>query len=52
MSIVIDQPTVEQLRGMVGGADGVAIYRVGYTPNPAPWSKRRSARQVLAAVPE
>jgi nitroreductase len=47
MSIVIDQPTVRELSEMIGGRDGVAIYRVGYTPKEAPWSKRRGLKSVL-----
>jgi hypothetical protein len=47
MSIVIDQPTVRELAGLIGGRDGVAIYRVGFTPEPAPWSKRRGLDAVL-----
>lgn len=48
MSIVIDQPTVKELSAMIGGKDGIAIYRVGYTGNPAPWSKRRALDSVLS----
>jgi hypothetical protein len=47
MSIVIDQPTVRELAGLIGGRDGVAIYRVGFTPERAPWSKRRGLDAVL-----
>lgn len=47
MSIVIDQPTVRELADMIGGQDGVAIYRVGYTSKSAPWSKRRDLNAVL-----
>ena len=47
MSIVIDQPTVRDLSQLIGGQDGVAIYRVGHTPETAPWSKRRSLEAVL-----
>jgi hypothetical protein len=47
MSIVIDQPTVQELSQLIGGQDGVAIYRVGYTPAPAPWSKRRTLEAVV-----
>jgi len=47
MSIVIDQPTVSELSQLLGGQDGVAIYRVGHTPEAAPWSKRRSLEAVL-----
>lgn len=47
MSIVIDQPTVQDLSQMIGGQDGVAIYRVGHTPKGAPWSKRRPLESVL-----
>lgn len=47
MSIVIDQATVKDLSAMIEGKDGVAIYRVGYTANPAPWSKRRALSSVL-----
>ena len=50
MSIVIDQPTVRELSALIGGRDGVAIYRVGYTPEAAPWSKRRSLDSVLASA--
>ncbi|HEX4268296.1 MAG TPA: nitroreductase family protein [Steroidobacteraceae bacterium] len=48
MSIVIDQPTVQELFRLIGGRDGVAIYRVGYTSRSAPWSKRRSLESVIA----
>jgi hypothetical protein len=47
MSIVIDQPTVRDLSALIGGKDGVAIYRVGYTPKKAAWSKRRQLESVL-----
>jgi hypothetical protein len=47
MSIVIDQPTVRELSALIGGGDGVAIYRVGYTPKAAPWSKRRGLDAIL-----
>lgn len=47
MSIVIDQPTVRDLSELIGGRDGVAIYRVGYTSMGAPWSKRRKLESVL-----
>jgi hypothetical protein len=47
MSIVIDQPTVRELSELIGGRDAVAIYRVGYTPRSAPWSKRRGLESVL-----
>ena len=47
MSIVIDQPTVRDLSQLLGGREAVAIYRVGYTPAAAPWSKRRSPEAVL-----
>ncbi len=49
MSIVIDQPTVRELAALIGGRDGVAIYRVGFTPKAAPWSKRRGLEAVLSA---
>ena len=48
MSIVIDQPTVRELSELIGGRDGVAIYRVGYTAEPAPWPKRRGLDEVIA----
>ncbi|GHO97920.1 hypothetical protein KSF_079680 [Reticulibacter mediterranei] len=41
ISIVIDQPTVNELSSKV--KNPVAIFRVGYTPEAAPWSNRRSA---------
>jgi hypothetical protein len=47
MSIVIDQPTVRDLSELIGGQDGVAIYRVGFTRMGAPWSKRRQLESVL-----
>ncbi len=47
MSVVIDQATVADLRALIGGRDPVAIYRVGYTPREAAWSKRRSLDAVL-----
>jgi nitroreductase len=47
MSIVIDQPTVEELSKLIGGQDGVAIYRVGYTSRSAPWSKRRGLESAV-----
>jgi nitroreductase len=47
MSIVIDQATVRDLSELIGGRDGVAIYRVGYTRTGAPWSKRRQLESVL-----
>jgi len=47
MSIVIDQPTVRDLSQLLGGQDGVAIYRVGHTAEAAPWSKRRRLEAVL-----
>jgi hypothetical protein len=51
MSIVIDQPTVQDLSTMMDGRDGVAIYRVGCTPEPAPWSKRRALDAVITPIP-
>jgi len=51
MSVVIDQPTVDQLRQMIGGLDPVAIYRVGYTPNASARSRRRSLADVLVPIP-
>lgn len=51
MSIVIDQPTVAELAGMIGGRDPVAIYRVGHTEQPAAWSHRRSLDEVLVPAP-
>jgi hypothetical protein len=48
MSIVIDQPTVNELSQLIGGRDGVAIYRVGHTTETVPWSKRRTLQEVLA----
>jgi hypothetical protein len=51
MSVVIDQPTVDALRDLIGGADPVAIYRIGYTPVAAPWSNRRRLDQVVVAPP-
>jgi hypothetical protein len=43
ISIVIDQPTVIELaeKGLV--ENPVAIFRVGYTADPAPWSNRRTS---------
>lgn len=41
ISIVIDQPTVTELAQKAGVVDPVAIFRVGYTSKPAPWSNRR-----------
>jgi hypothetical protein len=51
MSIVIDQPTVAELAEMIDGRDAVAIYRVGYTPASAAWSKRRDLSAVLVSQP-
>jgi nitroreductase len=51
MSVVIDQPTVRELGRLIDGNDPVAIYRVGYTPNRAAWSKRRSLEDVLVPAP-
>jgi hypothetical protein len=47
MSVVIDQPTVADLRALIGGRDPVAIYRVGHTPHPAAWSRRRTLAAIL-----
>ena len=47
MSIVIDQPTVQELSQLIAGRDGVAIYRVGYTSEAAPWSKRRGLDAIM-----
>jgi hypothetical protein len=47
MSVVIDQPTVRDLREMIDGRDPVAIYRVGYTPHAAAWSRRRTLGAIL-----
>lgn len=52
MSIVIDQPTVAELAAMLGGRDGVAIYRAGYTSESAPMSLRRPAAAALVPPPE
>jgi nitroreductase len=52
MSVVIDQPTVDTLRERIGGLDPVAIYRVGYPPEMAPWSQRRSIEQVVVPLQE
>jgi hypothetical protein len=41
ISIVIDQPTVVELAQKMHVANPVAIFRVGYTPDPAPVSNRR-----------
>jgi hypothetical protein len=51
MSVVIDQATVHQLATYIDGADPVAIYRVGYTPQVAPVSKRRPLGTVLVPAP-
>jgi len=51
MSVVIDQATVTDLGVMIGGLDPVAIYRVGYTPDPAAWSHRRALDAVLIPAP-
>jgi hypothetical protein len=51
MSVVIDQPTADELRTMIGGRDAIAIYRVGYTPHEAAMSKRRDLAQVLVSAP-
>jgi nitroreductase len=48
MSVVIDQPTAAELRLMIGGADPVAIYRVGRTDAPASRSGRRSLAAILS----
>jgi hypothetical protein len=48
MSIVIDQPTVQELSQLIQGRDGVAIYRVGHACESVPWSKRRTLEQVIA----
>ena len=47
MSVVIDQSTVADLRALIGGRDPVAIYRVGHTPHPAAWSRRRTLDAIL-----
>jgi hypothetical protein len=47
MSVVIDQPTVDDLRRRIGGRDPIAIYRVGYTPRVAAISGRRALDRVL-----
>ena len=49
MSVVIDQPTVDRLRELVGGRDPIAIYRVGWTDKPAAWSQRRPLESILVA---
>jgi hypothetical protein len=51
MSVVIDQPTVDRLREMIGGQDPIAIYRVGWTGEPAAWSRRRSLASVVMPTP-
>jgi hypothetical protein len=51
MSVVIDQATVRQLTTLIDGADPVAIYRVGYTPNVAAVSKRRPLDVVVVPAP-
>jgi hypothetical protein len=51
MSIVIDQATVADLAGLIGGLDPVALYRVGATRQAAPWSHRRGLRDVLVPSP-
>ena len=52
MSVVIDQSTVADLRTLIDGRDPVAIYRVGYTPYPAAWSRRRQLDAILTPDPE
>lgn len=52
MSVVIDQRTVKDLGKLIDGRDPVAIYRVGYTPHPAAWSKRRRLEEVLVPAPD
>jgi hypothetical protein len=52
MSIVIDQPTVHDLSKLLDGQDGVAIYRVGYTAETVPWSKRRGVDEILSPLPK
>ena len=51
MSVVIDQSTVDELRTAIGGRDPVAIYRVGYTPQVAAVSQRRSLEHVVVPAP-
>jgi hypothetical protein len=51
MSVVIDQPTVDRLRELVGGRDPIAIYRVGWTDKPAAWSHRRALESILVGPP-
>jgi hypothetical protein len=51
MSVVIDQPTVADLRAMIDGRDPVAIYRAGFTVDVAASSKRRALERVLVAAP-
>jgi len=51
MSVVIDQETVKDLSKLIGGRDPVAIYRVGFTPNKAAWSRRRALEAVLVPTP-
>lgn len=51
MSVVIDQSTVDELRAAIGGRDPVAIYRVGYTPQIAAVSHRRTLDHVVVPPP-
>ncbi len=46
ISIVIDQSTVNELAARV--ENPVAIFRVGYTPESAPWSNRRTTTHETA----
>lgn len=51
MSVVIDQATVNELRGMIDGHDPIAIYRVGFTEESAARSRRRPLAQILVPAP-
>ncbi len=51
MSVVIDQATVSDLAGMIGGRDPVAIYRVGLSTGSPAWSQRRSVSAIIVPEP-
>jgi hypothetical protein len=51
MSVVIDQATVADLQLMIDGRDPIAIYRVGFTPETAARSRRRSVDRIVVPAP-
>ena len=51
MSVVIDQATVAELRGRIGGVDPIAIYRIGRPTVEAAWSNRRPVESIVVPAP-